>query len=158
MEERTPMGTVYEPVFSSPGQDHDNGPWAPSGPEGPGMPGDPGAPGGYGGGRGGRGRSWRRHALLGGASVAAAALVATGLGVADAVGATHPLTTAQIAAKVDPGLVDVVTTLGYQNGQAAGTGMVLTPNGEVLTNNHVIDGATSIKATDVGNGRTYTAK
>jgi len=159
MEERTPMGTVYEPVFSSPGQDHDNGPWAPSGPEGPGMPGDPGAPGGYGGGRGGgRGRSWRRHALLGGASVAAAALVATGLGVADAVGATHPLTTAQIAAKVDPGLVDVVTTLGYQNGQAAGTGMVLTPNGEVLTNNHVIDGATSIKATDIGNGRTYTAK
>ncbi len=36
--------------------------------------------------------------------------------------------------------------------------MVLTSTGEVLTNNHVIDGATSIKATDVGNGRTYTAK
>jgi S1-C subfamily serine protease len=28
----------------------------------------------------------------------------------------------------------------------------------VLTNNHVIDGATSIKARDVGNGHTYTAK
>jgi S1-C subfamily serine protease len=54
--------------------------------------------------------------------------------------------------------VDVVSTLGYQNGEAAGTGMVLTSSGEVLTNNHVIDGATSIKATDVGNGRTYTAK
>jgi S1-C subfamily serine protease len=36
--------------------------------------------------------------------------------------------------------------------------MVLTSTGEVLTNNHVIDGATSIKATDVANGRTYTAK
>src|SRR5258708_39299736 len=36
--------------------------------------------------------------------------------------------------------------------------MVLTSSGEVLTNNHVIDGATSIKVTDVGNGRTYTAK
>jgi S1-C subfamily serine protease len=36
--------------------------------------------------------------------------------------------------------------------------MVLTSTGEVLTNNHVIDGATSIKARDVGNGRTYTAK
>jgi S1-C subfamily serine protease len=36
--------------------------------------------------------------------------------------------------------------------------MVLTSTGEVLTNNHVIDGATSIKVTDVGNGRTYTAK
>jgi S1-C subfamily serine protease len=52
----------------------------------------------------------------------------------------------------------VVTTLGYQSGKAAGTGMVLTSTGEVLTNNHVIDGATSIKATDIGNGRTYTAK
>jgi S1-C subfamily serine protease len=35
---------------------------------------------------------------------------------------------------------------------------VLTSDGEVLTNNHVIRGATSIKVTDVGNGRTYTAK
>ena len=165
------MGTVYEPVFSSPGQDQDDGPaagpggpsgpggpWGPGGPEGPGMPGDPGAPGGYGEGGGPGRRSWRRHALLGGASVAAAALVATGLGVANALGATHPLTAAQIASKVNPGLVDVVTTLGYQNGEAAGTGMVLTSSGEVLTNNHVIDGATSIKATDIGNGRTYTAK
>ena len=68
------------------------------------------------------------------------------------------LTTSQIASKVDPGLVDIVTNLGYQNGEAAGTGMVLTSTGEVLTNNHVINGATSIKATDIGNGRTYTAK
>jgi len=96
--------------------------------------------------------------LLAGASVGAAAvLVFAGLGAANAMGATV-LTTSQIAAKVDPGLVDVVTTLGYQNGTAAGTGMVLTSSGEVLTNNHVIDGATSIKVTDVGNGRTYTAK
>jgi len=35
---------------------------------------------------------------------------------------------------------------------------VLTSDGTVLTNNHVIRGATSIKVTDVGNGRTYTAK
>ena len=35
--------------------------------------------------------------------------------------------------------------------------MVLTADGEVLTNNHVIDGATSISVTDVGNGRTYQA-
>jgi S1-C subfamily serine protease len=68
------------------------------------------------------------------------------------------LTTDQIVAKTDPGLVDVVSNLGYQSGQAAGTGIVLTPNGEVLTNNHVINGATSVKVRDVGNGRTYTAK
>jgi S1-C subfamily serine protease len=34
---------------------------------------------------------------------------------------------------------------------------VLTSNGEVITNNHVINGATKITATDVGNGKTYTA-
>jgi S1-C subfamily serine protease len=89
--------------------------------------------------------------------VAAGALAFGGLGVANAMAAS-PLTTSQIASKVDPGLVDVVSTLGYQGGEAAGTGMVLTSSGEVLTNNHVIDGATSIKVTDVGNGRTYTAK
>ncbi len=103
-------------------------------------------------------RPWRRHAWRAGASAgAAAALVIAGLGAADAMGATA-LTTSQIASQVDPGLVDVVSTLGYQDGEAAGTGMVLTSTGEVLTNNHVIDGATSIKATDVGNGRTYTAR
>jgi S1-C subfamily serine protease len=67
------------------------------------------------------------------------------------------LSTAQIASSVSPGLVDVVSTLGYQSGQAAGTGIVLTSTGEVLTNNHVIDGATSISVTDIGNGRTYQA-
>jgi S1-C subfamily serine protease len=35
--------------------------------------------------------------------------------------------------------------------------MVLTSSGEVLTNNHVIAGATSISVTDVGNGQTYSA-
>ena len=67
------------------------------------------------------------------------------------------LTASQIAAQVDPGLVDINTTLGYQQEQAAGTGIVLTSNGVILTNNHVIDGATSISVTDIGNGKTYTA-
>jgi S1-C subfamily serine protease len=69
------------------------------------------------------------------------------------------LTTAQVADRVDPGVVNIVTTLGFQQAaQAAGTGIVLTSSGEVLTNNHVIKGATSISATDVGNGQTYLAK
>ena len=63
----------------------------------------------------------------------------------------------RIEAKVDPAIVDIVTTIDYGSGEAAGTGIVLTSTGEVLTNNHVIDGATSIKVTDVGNGKTYTA-
>lgn len=68
-----------------------------------------------------------------------------------------PANAASIAGKVGPALVDINTTVGYQDAQAAGTGMVLTPTGEVLTNNHVISGATSISVTDVGNGKTYPA-
>src|SRR5437763_5951631 len=62
-----------------------------------------------------------------------------------------------IAAKVSPGLVDVNSNFGYQSSQGAGTGIVLSSNGEVLTNNHVINGATKISVTDVGNGKTYDA-
>jgi S1-C subfamily serine protease len=63
-----------------------------------------------------------------------------------------------VTSKVDPGLVDINTVLGVQGGEAAGTGMVVTSSGEVITNNHVIAGATKITATDVGNGNTYTAR
>jgi S1-C subfamily serine protease len=62
-----------------------------------------------------------------------------------------------IAAKVSPALVDINSSFGYQGAQGAGTGIVLTSNGEVLTNNHVINGATKISVTDVGNGKTYSA-
>jgi S1-C subfamily serine protease len=70
---------------------------------------------------------------------------------------TSALDPASIAAKVSPGLVDINTVLGYQGAQAAGTGIVLTSNGEILTNNHVVAGATQIQVTDIGNGQTYQA-
>ena len=63
-----------------------------------------------------------------------------------------------MAAKVEPGVVDITSTLNYQSETAEGTGMVLNSNGLVLTNNHVINGATSIKATLVTSGKTYTAR
>ena len=62
-----------------------------------------------------------------------------------------------IAAKVAPGLVDINSTFGYQDAKGAGTGIVLTSDGMILTNNHVINLASSISVTDVGNGRTYPA-
>ncbi len=62
-----------------------------------------------------------------------------------------------IASAVDPALVDINVTLGYQSGRAAATGIVLSSSGLVLTNNHVVSGATSLSATDVGNGQTYSA-
>ena len=52
----------------------------------------------------------------------------------------------------------IETRLGYQDGSAAGTGMVLTPSGEVLTNNHVIRGATTIRIVVPNTGRTYAAR
>src|SRR5579875_1051578 len=73
------------------------------------------------------------------------------------IGSGGPSNAGAIAAKVDPGLVDINTTLSYQEAEGAGTGMVLTPGGEVLTNNHVIEGETNISVTDIGNGRTYGA-
>src|SRR5438552_13447280 len=62
-----------------------------------------------------------------------------------------------VAATVDPAIANIRTTLGYEGGAAAGTGIVIGSSGLVLTNNHVIRGATSIRVTDIGNGRTYSA-
>ena len=114
-----------------------------------------------------RHRRLRRGVAFGVAGVALAAAAAVGSydavqGGGSSTGhvttsANTVLSTSQITGKVSPGLVDVVSTLGDENGEAAGTGMVLTSTGEVLTNNHVIDGATSISVTDIGNGRTYKA-
>ncbi|MHB8219571.1 MAG: S1C family serine protease [Acidimicrobiales bacterium] len=81
----------------------------------------------------------------------------SGSGGSTSAAAGSPSNLSAIAAKVDPGLVDINTTLGYQHEQAAGTGMVLTSSGEVLTNNHVVEGSTAISVTDIGNGKTYTA-
>ncbi len=63
-----------------------------------------------------------------------------------------------IVAQTDSQIVDINTTLEGGEGAAAGTGMVLTSSGVVLTNNHVIEQATSIQAVDLGNGRTYRAR
>jgi S1-C subfamily serine protease len=57
-----------------------------------------------------------------------------------------------------PGVVDINTQLGLRNLAAAGTGIVLTSNGTVLTNNHVIAGATEISVVDTDNGHTYGAR
>jgi S1-C subfamily serine protease len=72
--------------------------------------------------------------------------------------AAPPLSAAAVAAKVDPGLVDINVVEGAQGAEGAATGMVLTPSGVVLTNNHVVRGATHISVRDIGNGRTYAAR
>jgi S1-C subfamily serine protease len=151
------MTMIHEPpTYAGSGQTPPGSPWY--GPEGPGGP---GGPYGYGGGGQGPGRPvhrWRHRFGLAAVAVVAGLGTFFGLMVATASSRDAVLTTAQIATQTDPGLVDVVTNLGLQQAQAAGTGVVLTPSGEILTNNHVIKGATSIKVRDIGNGRTYAAK
>ena len=76
-----------------------------------------------------------------------------------AVGAAAGLAFARTgSAPIGTGAVVIDTNLAYQGGQAAGTGMVLTRSGEVLTNNHVIRGATTIKIVVPGAGHSYKAR
>ena len=69
----------------------------------------------------------------------------------------EPVSSARIAEVVAPAVVNINTVIGKGRATAAGTGIVLTSSGQVLTNNHVINGATSIRATNTANGRTYQA-
>jgi S1-C subfamily serine protease len=133
------------------------------GPYGYGGPAGPGGPYGYGYGGGPQGprspvRRFRRGAAIVAVALAAGLGTFFALGGAGSSGTGPTLTTSQIEAQVDPALVDVTSTLGYQQAESLGTGLVLTSNGEILTNNHVIEGATSIKVTDIGNGQSYPAR
>lgn len=101
-----------------------------------------------------RGGRWA-GALTG--MTAAVIVAAVGLGVP--AGSAAPAD-AGVVVRVSASLVDITSVipgLDSPHRRALGTGMVLTPDGEVLTCNHVIEGATSITATDVGNDRTYHA-
>ena len=64
-----------------------------------------------------------------------------------------------IAAKVDPAIVDINTVIlsAGGSGQASATGLILTSGGEILTNNHVVSGSTSIAVTISGRSGTYPA-
>jgi S1-C subfamily serine protease len=149
------MSTVHD--TAAPAQPQEYTPWAAGG-----VPGGPGWPGGEGEGPGGppgrprhRVFAWMTGliALVAAATVASVAAIR----VSAATPQDKVLTTSQIAATVNPALVDINSTLGYQHAASAGTGMVISPSGTVLTNNHVVEGATAIRVTDIGNGRTYRA-
>ncbi|HZD87156.1 MAG TPA: trypsin-like peptidase domain-containing protein [Gaiellaceae bacterium] len=87
------------------------------------------------------------------------AALASAVAASPAGAAGHARHAAKSKAKPIPnvGIVDIYTKLGYQQSTAAGTGMILTRSGEVLTNNHVIRGATTFRVVDVTTHRKYTA-
>jgi S1-C subfamily serine protease len=68
--------------------------------------------------------------------------------------ASATIDTSAIAKAVDPAVVNINTTLDALEGggAAAGTGMIATSNGEVITNNHVVQGADTIKVSIAGHG------
>ncbi len=78
-------------------------------------------------------------------------------GTPKAEGAATSATTidvAAVAAATDPAVVDVDTVLdGLEGGgAAAGTGMVVSPNGLIVTNNHVVEGADTVTVVVPGHG------
>jgi S1-C subfamily serine protease len=84
-----------------------------------------------------------------------AAVLAAALGVAfSRADAATPKASAPSPTR---GIVLINTNLALEDASAAGTGIVLTKSGEVVTNNHVIRGATSVKVTVPATHKTYPA-
>ncbi|MFJ4837950.1 S1C family serine protease [Streptomyces sp. NPDC088746] len=63
-------------------------------------------------------------------------------------------TVSGVAAAVSPAIVEIGAT--SSSGEATGSGVVITADGEIVTNNHVISGASEIKVT-LSTGKSYTA-
>jgi len=89
------------------------------------------------------------HRLL----IALATAVALVSPIRPAIASAAPLDTA--IAAVEPAVVQIDTTIDYQRAIGAGTGFLLSPGGEVVTNFHVVQGADVITAHNVGTGQSF---
>ncbi|WP_329039516.1 trypsin-like peptidase domain-containing protein [Streptomyces sp. NBC_00178] len=63
-------------------------------------------------------------------------------------------TVSGVAAAVSPAIVEIKASSSA--GQATGSGVVITSDGEIVTNNHVVSGASTIEVS-LSTGKTYTA-
>jgi S1-C subfamily serine protease len=70
---------------------------------------------------------------------------------------TDPTVDQAAVAAVAPGLVNIISTIGYDGGEASGSGIVLTSDGTILTNHHVVAGSTSLKVAVAGTTTYYAA-
>lgn len=119
-----------------------------------------------------RGRILRSLTLHHRVAAIAAIMLAVTVAITTVMLPTRPKTlAASVAQKVDPSIVDIAARVDWEHADQVGTGTVLTscqvlsgsglvlsPSGEVLANNHAIEDASSITARDVGNGQNYVAK
>ncbi|MCX4725538.1 S1C family serine protease [Streptomyces sp. NPDC090052] len=103
-------------------------------------------------------------AVVGGGSAALAeSLMDNGSNGANPAGTVSGTTVSQsskgtvsgVAQAVSPSIVEVKAT--STAGQSTGAGVIVTAAGEIVTNNHVISGADTVKVS-LSDGKTYTAK
>ncbi|WP_151898247.1 S1C family serine protease [Streptomyces sp. C8S0] len=153
-------GQPAHAVYAAGPGDHGDGSGAPAGPPLPPVP--PAVP---------RRRAKRPVALVAAVALAAAAVgggagalaqrlaagepvvaggAATGTGIAQ----SSKGTVAGVAQAVSPSIVEIKAATG--SGQSTGSGVIITADGEIVTNNHVISGASEIRV-QLSDGSTYTA-
>ncbi|HEV2376820.1 MAG TPA: trypsin-like peptidase domain-containing protein [Streptosporangiaceae bacterium] len=161
--------TSWDPTSGDPGQA--GGGYAP-----PGGYAQYGQPGGYGGGFGAPGPGNRSGRFSRAFIYLVVAVLAAGAGagavfflqhgrpaptqvaVPDRNFGTCSINEPSVVSRVEPGVVDITSQMPYSDELAKGTGMVLSATGLVLTNNHVVTGATKISVTTVTNGHHYRAE
>ncbi|PGH49191.1 S1C family serine protease [Streptomyces sp. Ru87] len=170
----TPDGTTVWPGTPAPAAGAGDGRAGPVPPPVPaaGAHGGPGAPAPS------AGQGHRRRRVRGPVGIVAAAALVAGLvgggsgwlagelsdgpaaggtsvtGTNAAAGATDG-TVSSVAAAVTPSVVEI--SAESASGQTTGSGVVTTADGEILTNNHVVSGASTIKVT-FSDGKTATAE
>ncbi|MEU9108391.1 trypsin-like peptidase domain-containing protein [Streptomyces xanthophaeus] len=99
-------------------------------------------------------------ALIGGGTAAAVQQLTGSHGSSGGVNGTNVSqsgngTVTGVAEQVSPSVVRIDT--GTASGQGTGSGIVLSADGEIVTNNHVVNGASQIQVT-TSDGKKYTAK
>ncbi|MET9469417.1 trypsin-like peptidase domain-containing protein [Streptomyces sp. NPDC006544] len=101
-------------------------------------------------------------AVIGGGTAAAVQQLLADHGITGATGVngntisqSNSGTVSGVAENVSPSVVRIDTST--RSGQGTGSGIVITADGEIVTNNHVVDGATQIQVT-TSDGKKYPAK
>ncbi len=107
---------------------------------------------------GGIGIGWNLARIIAGRQTAVLAPIQVVTPVSPSPGASANPSAA--AARIIPAVVDINTVVQTGNGtsEAAGTGLILTSTGDVLTNNHVVDGSIEVHVTIQGRSGTYSAE